>query len=78
MWGIGPFYFCALCGAHTRVVHRRLARQCPGKVTTKAMAIALDSLKQGLHPVTAVFIKVPSPFFCSPPSAGLLGEEDSD
>ena len=78
MWGIGPFSFCALCGAHTRVARRRLARQCPGKVTTKAMAIALDRLKQGLHPVIADFIGVPSPFFCSPPSAELLGEEDSD
>ena len=78
MWGLGPFSFCALCGAHTRVARRRLAQQCPGKVTTKAMATALDRLKHGLHPVTAVFIGAPSPLFCSPPPADLLDEEDSD
>ena len=78
MWGVGPFCFCALCGAHTRVARRMLAQQCPGKVTTKAMATAVDRLKQGLHPVTSDFIGVPCPICWSPPSAVLQEEEDTD
>ena len=78
MWGLGPFSYCSQCGAYTSVARRRLAQLCPGKVTTKAMAIALDRLKHGLHPVTAVFIGVPSPLFCSAPPADLPEEEDSD
>ena len=75
---VGPFPFCLFCGAHTRVALRKLGQACPRRVTSKAMQIALDRLRQGLHPALAFFLGPPKPFsFTSLPAVpGLLDPED--
>ena len=67
MWVAGPFTFCALCGVHLKVSVRKLAKECPRRVTSVAMARALDRLKLGLHPTTDDTVGAPVSFSVSPP-----------
>ena len=62
MWVAGPFSFCALCGAHTRVSLRKLATKCPKRVISAAMQRALDRLRLGQHPTEDSFLGQPSPY----------------
>ena len=44
----GPFTFCVLCGAHTRLPLCRLKSSCPITVNTGARGRALESWSKGL------------------------------
>lgn len=65
-WTVGPFYFCASCGAHTRVSLKKLGQVCPGKATTPAMIHAIGLLKQGLHPTLGYFLGLLAPLAQGP------------
>ena len=69
----GPFPFCALCGAHTRVSLRKLATRCPKRVTSAAMQPALDRMRLGQCLAEDLFLGQPSTFVAFSPPAELQG-----
>lgn len=75
---MGPLSFCCDCGAHTRASLRKLAKSCPRKMTTPAMAHASGLWKQGFHSTLGHFIGMLAPITHDVPppvQSGDIGSE---
>lgn len=65
VWSAAHFTLCILCGAHSRIVMRRLGGQR-----------ALDRVRRGLHPTKDLFVGTPAPFLPCPQSVQAFEDED--